>query len=350
MNNIRLQYLDALKVFAIFVVVWAHLIPHWGESVVNSNIHIFIYSFHMPLFAFVSGYFLSIRKGIWQSVFNKCKRLGVPLVTWSVLSFIIRYLFIEQNTEFHLMAVVRNLYYHIAKWDFWYLRALLLSFIVAFLSLSVYKNKIISLTLSYLLLQTLFLLGVIKEENPIAEFNGFIFLYPFVCLGAIFKDIEPKIEKYENYIVLVLIVVYAILLAFWQIDYTFYHTRLCVFAPENKGSVDWRLLFITVYRLLIGIVASLTFYLLFKRIRNLKIVKSSIVASLSNATLSIYITHFTLVCGGWFSFKYPQVIGCEAFFVVLSVCVVLTFMCFCIYKLTSPVKILSFLLWGESFK
>lgn len=103
MASQRIEYLDAVKGFAIFLVVFAHAIG-WNisdiESILDPDYHqsidsaakglvwSIIYSFHMPLFFMVSGYFLaSINYGMSKAekiiklkkqVFNKNKKLLLP--------------------------------------------------------------------------------------------------------------------------------------------------------------------------------------------------------------------------------------------------------------------------------
>ena len=51
----RLIYLDALRGFAILLVVVGHLIQYNYQSALDDPIFNAIYSFHMPLFFFISG-------------------------------------------------------------------------------------------------------------------------------------------------------------------------------------------------------------------------------------------------------------------------------------------------------
>lgn len=347
MSAKRIGYIDALKVFAIFMVVWAHLIHHFGYSVLNDNIHVFIYSFHMPLFAFISGYFFTLKRGWWKSVLNKSVRLGVPLIFWCTLWTIVSCIFVEKVTEFHFLALLKNIYYNIAEWDLWYLRALLLSFIAALSSMAFFKRKVRGMIISYVILQSLFFLGLIPEKNDFLEFNGFIFLYPFVCMGVIYKEYEIELEKYEKRLLVILAALFVILLCFWNVKYTFYHTRLSLFSSGNFNNPDYMLLYITVFRLLIGVVSSSFFYLSFKLLKEKRIFKNPLLLSLSNATLCIYIVHYIYVVRGFFP-NFTEVQGCSAFFVCLLSCILIVSVCYFIYILTSKSRILRFLLWGET--
>jgi fucose 4-O-acetylase-like acetyltransferase len=53
---VRLQYIDRLKGLAIILVVMGHII---GFSQPEDGINTFIYTFHMPLFMFLSGLVIS---------------------------------------------------------------------------------------------------------------------------------------------------------------------------------------------------------------------------------------------------------------------------------------------------
>ena len=55
----RIYTLDNLKAVLIFLVVLGHLLISFTHATCNSAKYIssFIYSFHMPLFIIISGYF-----------------------------------------------------------------------------------------------------------------------------------------------------------------------------------------------------------------------------------------------------------------------------------------------------
>lgn len=57
MEKQRIVYLDNLKFFLILVVVIGHAIYDGDGNNIEKGIYLFIYSFHMPLFLFVSGFF-----------------------------------------------------------------------------------------------------------------------------------------------------------------------------------------------------------------------------------------------------------------------------------------------------
>lgn len=75
--------LDGLKYVLIFLVVLGHLIePSRYDNKVSELLYSFIYSFHMPLFIWMNGYFYKHRKMIEE--FRRC----LPLIEVCVISHI----------------------------------------------------------------------------------------------------------------------------------------------------------------------------------------------------------------------------------------------------------------------
>lgn len=97
----RMPELDIMKFIGIILVVVGHvarmytsqgLIQSIGQNCVLSLITDVIYSFHMPMFVFVSGMtlaFVSVRKPsyqvFWLLVVNKTKRLMIPYFAFGLL-------------------------------------------------------------------------------------------------------------------------------------------------------------------------------------------------------------------------------------------------------------------------
>lgn len=90
MNTTRKDYLDILRGIGIFYVVWGHIIH-------NGSVFQYIYSFHMPLFFFISGvlFIPSKYKSTSDYIKKKVKSLLIPyfffyitcLVWWYVIEY-----------------------------------------------------------------------------------------------------------------------------------------------------------------------------------------------------------------------------------------------------------------------
>ncbi|MBR2441547.1 MAG: acyltransferase family protein [Clostridia bacterium] len=89
MEQERNTYIDVLRAVSILLVLVGHCIQYgcgmeymaWGTFLYNP-VFIFIYSFHMPLFMFISGYLFafSVKKKKWHELLiGKAKQILIPL-------------------------------------------------------------------------------------------------------------------------------------------------------------------------------------------------------------------------------------------------------------------------------
>lgn len=88
----RVVWLDILKCMAIFLVLWGHSIQYLrSDSPFDNPVFRFIYSFHMPLFMAVSGFFAQklCRKSFMEAVTSRFRQLLLPLVTADVIYLIV---------------------------------------------------------------------------------------------------------------------------------------------------------------------------------------------------------------------------------------------------------------------
>lgn len=89
-NHCRNNYIDLLKGLATLLVVIGHNIVHVDilDPVFN-----FIYSFHMPLFIFLSGYLeesneSSYRGRYFKMMQKRTKTLLIPYICWTVITYV----------------------------------------------------------------------------------------------------------------------------------------------------------------------------------------------------------------------------------------------------------------------
>ena len=80
MKNKRIEYLDLVKFIAILLVC----IGHWYAKVpaLDSSLNPIIYSFHMPLFMLVCGYFSvkALELPVRELLIKKGKQLLIPTI------------------------------------------------------------------------------------------------------------------------------------------------------------------------------------------------------------------------------------------------------------------------------
>ena len=76
----RINWVDNIKTIGILSVILGHI---------NSPLNLFIFSWHMPLFFFLSGFFIDTKKSINDFVVNNFNRLMIPYFIFSTLALII---------------------------------------------------------------------------------------------------------------------------------------------------------------------------------------------------------------------------------------------------------------------
>lgn len=80
----RVAYIDVMRGIGIFLVVFAHIHAAEGKSING-----FIYTFHMPLFFFVSGFVYRKKEEKFQQFLRKkTAAIVVPYFCWAGLSFL----------------------------------------------------------------------------------------------------------------------------------------------------------------------------------------------------------------------------------------------------------------------
>lgn len=88
MNNKRILWIDYAKAVAIFLVVVGHSFSPTGGG--NLEIKNFIYSFHMPVFFFLSGYLWKLKEpGFMPYLKSSVKSLLVPYALLNILAAVI---------------------------------------------------------------------------------------------------------------------------------------------------------------------------------------------------------------------------------------------------------------------
>lgn len=152
MPKVRNIKLDELKGMAAVLVIIGHLIQYVicsNEGIWDNRLFCFIYSFHMPLFMFISGYLSYKSNGEYDLkwLVKRVKGLLIPFVIWSI----IRNLFLGEIVSVKdLGKILIEVFYNPEK-GYWFLLVLFEACVVLFLleyalkSLSGTKKRIIKL-------------------------------------------------------------------------------------------------------------------------------------------------------------------------------------------------------------
>lgn len=177
----RWLWLDHARGIGILLVVYAHqmraqaAIGHvpasWGGAFQDA----LIYSFHMPLFFFISG-IVSVRsirtKPFAASLSNKLKSIAYPYFLWSVISWCLSAMAVKYvNRPMDVMNLLSIVYQPILQ--YWFLYILFFCQIVALILRRFFVANVI--------IAAILLIAPIPFVNP--TFNEFVTSFPFFVVG-----------------------------------------------------------------------------------------------------------------------------------------------------------------------
>lgn len=187
-----------LQCFGILLVV----LGHSGEDI--PYLSKWIYSFHMPLFIFISGYLLDYTSkngidkiDIIKFINKKVKRLLIPYFIISSLAYIPKYLlgkFALRPLELTFSSYVHGFLY---PWDnpiifFWFLPTLFFIMIITIYFIKIFKNNIKTI------LFMAFVISIISNkfiDITFLNIKGILNYFFFFILGITYKRYENKIDK-----------------------------------------------------------------------------------------------------------------------------------------------------------
>ena len=183
--------IDSLKFILICLVIFGHCLEIFSLHMtpVTNHLYQFIYLFHMPLFVFISGYFMNKSKS--KEAF--CKSLLLLLETYLVFQL-----------PSYLLASIHGLKSPIVllnpSWAMWYLPALIAWRLIVYMI----PDKVISnIKLTIPILLCMCLIGGFINYREFA-FQRILSYFPMFMMGYYCKEKNwlPKIEKVPIWITL----------------------------------------------------------------------------------------------------------------------------------------------------
>lgn len=189
----RSEWVDIAKGIGILLVVYGHVQQGLYLSGMNVPPSFFytekiIYSFHMQLFFFLSGFFIerSLSKGTGVFIWDKVKVLLYPYFLWSLLHGGIQVILSPYtNDKLTVLDLVQVIYKPIAH--FWFLQALFLSCILYAL-----LKKYLPLYILLIIAVTMYVGKFFLDPGPI---NNVFRMFLFFITGSMFSFISSNVLK-----------------------------------------------------------------------------------------------------------------------------------------------------------
>ena len=285
----RIEWIDALKLFAIFLVVWGHSMHHlgWDRDSFYTGVDGWIYSFHMPLFMILSGFFshkLLEGKFEWKKRFVN---LIVPCITFGL---------------FCLAVGIDSL-------NFWFLKSLFICYIIIGLYCLIKVNKKVKLSV--------FLVGCIclfplLAHIPLLGAYKVDFMLPCFVFGIMLRIHIDWIYQHIKIISLVSLCIFTVCSFFWTKDCVWYETRPN-WIDFKELIINHQIVFHPIslranfFRYITGLTGSMTFICLFyglskKQSGNNVMCKIGVYGKF---TLAVYLLQSFLVERNWLNVTVP---------------------------------------------
>jgi fucose 4-O-acetylase-like acetyltransferase len=331
----RLLYIDRFKGIAILLVVMGHFIQENTIESVYSPIFSWIYSFHMQVFMFISGY-VAYKTTTINSVsdcykFLKKKSIGL-LVPYFIWPLIVNKFFFS-NSDQGLKKLLAEAWFLTGHWQplwfLWMLFFLLLNYAV-FNVLSNWLNKrisfIVDLFLFLFISSALVAIKIFHMPFPL-RIESYLLFYLFFFTGVFVSKFEilSKLALNELFFTVMFLV---FILMSGRFDYL-------VLSSEQK-----------LLKIVISFAAIFTLYYIVNKIEwNATIDKY--IQQWGTYSIVIYTTHFTMIKLTT-SVAVFNKLGLLALFIVsLVFAFIIISACMLLYKVIRLSSVIDFLLYGH---
>lgn len=192
----RLQFIDAMRGFTMFLVVLGHIFVHaYGYDTAESVVSSFFITFRMPMFFFISGYIGYKAVERWTPSFyltNLRKKAYVQLIP----SFIFLFIWCASHDTNYLQTVLES-----GANRYWFTEVLFEMFLVYFTT-SLISNRLTPKLFNWVIiavaLVTVFIISFCFKPNAVTgilSLRAFCRYYQFFALGLICRKYNDKFLK-----------------------------------------------------------------------------------------------------------------------------------------------------------
>ena len=296
LNIERFEWVDYAKAIGILLVVYGHVargLVSAGlmlDSTLHQYIDSIIYSFHMPLFFFLSGLFLISSfqsKGFSRLLSSKIDTIVYPYILWSLLQGGVEVILSSQTNGSVTTGEVLSLFTS-PRAQFWFLYALFLVFIASVVALVVVGVR--ALPVLFILSVALYLW--LPRFEFLIDFGYLSVNLVFFLMGAIFQ--QAKIIRFNSGYTLCAILILAIIG-----QYLFHSAG---FTNTNKG----------IFLLCLSMLSLLTVVSLSEWLSHFNL---SFFAYVGASSMAIYLMH--ILAGSGIRVILSKLLGVDSLFIHL---------------------------------
>lgn len=264
MENNRNEFVDLAKGVLMFLVTLGHTVQGfiggggYGDFFMN-HLFRFIYSFHMPAFMTISGFFFYFsykkRKGR-AMIIHKILTILLPVISWNALGYLFLYIPGNIHKMTSLEAIIKSM---LSYATLWFLVSVFLNSVLVVAFMEVDRR----IHMKWIHRSVLILIGVLfLFFFPYGE--QYIFMIPYFIAGYMLAErkitlSDPKISKVE----IAVSILFMVMLYFYTKEDYIYTTGIYVLRSEKQIWID-------IYRWAIGASGTVFFLLCVKLFNRLK--------------------------------------------------------------------------------
>lgn len=214
----RDHQIDIIRALLIFLVVFGHMLELVGAGPLRLNIYRIIYSFHMPAFLFVSGYFAKYDP---KKILVK---ILLPYVVFQVL-----YSVFTSFPYFNMYQIQFTLPY----WLLWYLLALFIYYLT--LPLFETSNRDTAIMILIVCIFISLISGFDSSATKILSISRILAFLPFFVGGYYARkfNLKDRITKNKAFI----LIFSAIVSLIWEVYYYIFDVSVdAMYASTNYGA------------------------------------------------------------------------------------------------------------------
>ncbi|MFW6034808.1 MAG: acyltransferase family protein [Halothermotrichaceae bacterium] len=168
-------YFDNARVLLIFLVLLGHFIePLIDQNSIIKSFYLLIYSFHMPAFIIISGYFSKNSRGFIAGFKNIILKLFIPYIVFQILYSIFDSFILKGN------GIIVNFF--TPYWIMWFLLSLM--FWKLIVSLITFSKKPLALLFVFAIA---IMSGYIDEVGYLLSISRTLIFFPFFLIGYFLK-------------------------------------------------------------------------------------------------------------------------------------------------------------------
>lgn len=264
--RIRQKAFDVLKSFAIFLVIWGHVIQYFLSSdYYEEPLYRIIYSFHMPLFMMISGYFSLSSMSLSPLSFLKKKFIQLILPAYSWI-FVLALIHLFSKTHFSTVSpslwiiyieeavvYIRDGFFEADP--FWFLKTCFFCYLLAYSGSQLRLNKYVWMMITLIISQC---------ELPFVNISHIDMMYPCFIVGMELKDNPQFFYQICRHYIWPL-GLFLVMLIFWDQYFWGYDGFLNTLLTSRMHINDplFLKIFTQLYKLAIGLAGSFAFIGLF---------------------------------------------------------------------------------------